>query len=109
MAKKKRVLPEADDVVEGLVGGEDQGRKGAKTAESANPSTQAVKDDVDEMGEFEDAWEDEESDEGEVVVAPDSEDEDGEFCSDSVLGSTEVDGDDDPITTVDLASTLKPC
>ncbi|KAJ3026388.1 ribosome biosynthesis protein rrb1 [Rhizophlyctis rosea] len=78
MAKQKRVLPEAENdgsTVEGSVV-EEQGRKGLKTGQYATPSGQPAEA-QDEMGEFEDAWEDEESDEGEVVVAPDSDDEDG--------------------------------
>ncbi|KAJ3087917.1 ribosome biosynthesis protein rrb1, partial [Quaeritorhiza haematococci] len=54
-------------------------RKGVKTQADETPNAQGVQvNGVDDgMGDFEDAWEDEieEEDEGEVVIAPDSDDE----------------------------------
>nr|KAJ3421404.1 ribosome biosynthesis protein rrb1 [Polyrhizophydium stewartii] len=70
----------ASDAEMDVVDTEESPRKDARSGAAQTAGSAAKHDaaDVEDMGEFEDAWEDEidDDDEGEVVIAPDSDDED---------------------------------
>lgn len=76
---KKREAPTTEDMIVGADSLSESPRKGVKASVEATAGGMAEP--MDDMGEFEDQWEDEVEDgddEGEVVIAPDSdEEEDG--------------------------------